>query len=961
MVEKTNVYYLTEITRNYGNGDCILLENIDINNNIIHALIDTGRKAYEGVVCKFLKKHNVKKLEFLLITHMHKDHNGDAISVIDNYQIDKLILKEFDLKWSPDGTQKVYEDIITKAIKKKIKKILGVSYESLISEKYSPSRSNKFKNEVVKFAIKKNFEYFNQLNTSFKFGSAEIQIMNWEIFDVNGDLFIPGLNEEGNKIIQRDIYEGENHNSLGVLLLQGNKKAFFSGDMNNIKKKVGNDKIGDEDRLKDIIGKIDLLKLGHHGYQHSNTDDYINVLKPEYAIITNDIDSILSDTAEYLEKNKINYLYTTYDKYEVSSTITNDEIFLGFGTEGIKKIKDKTYYIKDDSIYKNYLNCEYTIKYNIIEAFSKNWEELKNIIENQKVIENVNEDEKIIILNSLKINLISNEDNHSYSANSSIQINNHQKIILISNENEITIQRDKTLIDFPLFYVENACFVLGEENMKGKIILDGNKKEVASNSNLIKLRESEYYQYSNVILCNNLNRTIKKTEKAGNINSNKLFGSAIYSINSKINIYGGEISENIHELFIDENNEESILPKKIKENIFYCSRGAGIYMINKSILNMYGGKIINNKGINNSKIYSNTESTEFKNKSKKLFQNCQGIGIFANKNCQLFLHKGEISKNEAINSGKIILKSPKNEEKNKVYIIDNCIYGSAIFLSNESYFEMDNDFIIKDNICESNTEINIEKNNIVSEINNGIRGGQIYINKTIVNIKGGIVENGKNKGNNKKIIENIKDIKMADNNQGGGINIINCKNVEINNLKISKCNSDKGGGLFLSKSPTKISNSIFDSNISKKFGGGIFINQNCDAELVNNKITNNITEKGSGGGIYACGNIIIDGKDTLISDNIADTYGGGIMIKNDCKIKDGKICHNKALKNSGGGIRIDGSLELLSGKVCKNWANINGGGINYEPSKKFNYDSEKVKIYGNKANNFGDDIFPFEK
>ena len=165
----------------------------------------------------------------------------------------------------------------------------------------------------------------------------------------------------------------------------------------------------------------------------------------------------------------------------------------------------------------------------------------------------------------------------------------------------------------------------------------------------------------------------------------------------------------------------------------------------------------------------------------------------------------------------------------------------------------------------------------------------------------------------------------------------------------------------MSKSPTKISNSIFDSNISKKFGGGIFINQYCDVELINNKITNNITEKGSGGGIYALGNIIIDGKDTLISDNIADTYGGGIMIKNYCEMKGGKICHNKALKNSGGGIRIDGSLELISGKVCKNWANINGGGINYEPSKKFNYDSEKVKIYKNKANNFGDDIFPFKK
>ena len=131
MEEKTNVYFLAEITKDFGNGDCILLENININGNILHALIDTGRRVYDGVVCEFLKKHNVKKLEFLLITHMHIDHNGDAISVIENFEIDALIMKEYDANLSPDGTQKAYEDIITKAIEKKIKKILGVSYESL--------------------------------------------------------------------------------------------------------------------------------------------------------------------------------------------------------------------------------------------------------------------------------------------------------------------------------------------------------------------------------------------------------------------------------------------------------------------------------------------------------------------------------------------------------------------------------------------------------------------------------------------------------------------------------------------------------------------------------------------------------------------------------------------------------------------------------------------------------------
>jgi len=76
-----------------------------------------------------------------------------------------------------------------------------------------------------------------------KFGNAEIHIMNWEIFDKNGNLFIPGIVQDENEIIYRDIYDYENCNSLGVLLIQGNRKAFFSGDMNNISKKVGSEKI----------------------------------------------------------------------------------------------------------------------------------------------------------------------------------------------------------------------------------------------------------------------------------------------------------------------------------------------------------------------------------------------------------------------------------------------------------------------------------------------------------------------------------------------------------------------------------------------------------------------------------------------------------------------------------------------------------------------------------------------
>ena len=346
MREKTNVYFLAEITRGYGNGDCILLENIDTNGKVTHALIDTGRRVNKGAVCRFLEKHKVKELAFLCITHSHGDHNGDTISVLENFKVNKLIMKEFDKKWSPGGAQGMYEKILKNAIEKNIK-VLGVSFESLGSSEYSPSQSEDFK-ATAKKAKKENFEFMNEGNTDFKFGSAYIIIMNWEIFDSEGNLFVPGKNIKNGKKLYRDKYAWENKNSLGILLIQGEKKAFFSGDMNNMKKNVLGKQIGDEDRLKNQIGRIDLLKLGHHGYQSSNTNDYINVLFPKYCIITNDIGRGHYEIKEFMDRNKINYLYSTQDEYEVNAVIYNDAVTLGFGTSGIKKVKEEIFYIPEN-------------------------------------------------------------------------------------------------------------------------------------------------------------------------------------------------------------------------------------------------------------------------------------------------------------------------------------------------------------------------------------------------------------------------------------------------------------------------------------------------------------------------------------------------------------------------------------------------------------------------------------
>ena len=293
--------------------------------------------------------------------------------------------------------------------------------------------------------LKENFEYFNEKNVILEFGSAEIKVMNWEIFDTEGNLFITGKNIINEEKVYRDIYTGENQNSLGILLFQGDNKAFFSGDINNIEKNVGGKQIGDEDRLKNEIGKIDLLKLGNNGYWRSNTIDYMNVLMPSYVIITNEIGYENSQVYDFLERNKVNYLYSTQDEYEVCAIIYNDEITLGFGTEGDKKVKDEIFYIPKSKIYSNYLNSKIPVEYKYIEKSVNNWEELKNLIE-----ENIMKGElDTFIVESLKINLNIKNKNNIYNANSTILLNSPTKIQLVSKEKEIILQRDTTLIDLP--------------------------------------------------------------------------------------------------------------------------------------------------------------------------------------------------------------------------------------------------------------------------------------------------------------------------------------------------------------------------------------------------------------------------------------------------------------------------------------------------------------------------------
>ena len=93
-----------------GQGDCILIQ---VNNK--NLLIDSGTTESTRKLIKYLKKNNIKKLDYVIATHPHEDHIGGMASVIKTFNIGDF--------YAPKAiaTSESFEDMIRALIKKGIK------------------------------------------------------------------------------------------------------------------------------------------------------------------------------------------------------------------------------------------------------------------------------------------------------------------------------------------------------------------------------------------------------------------------------------------------------------------------------------------------------------------------------------------------------------------------------------------------------------------------------------------------------------------------------------------------------------------------------------------------------------------------------------------------------------------------------------------------------------------------
>ncbi len=233
---------------NTANSDCILIES-----NGHFALVDSGEgnenprrkteyKGFEKEVLAYIKKVAADKngkvtLDFIVATHMHYDHAGNFVPIIndESIEIKKAYIKEYDektLKKLDDenwGNGDLYRNIIKALNEKNIPIISNIPSESFAFQDFT-------------------FLFVNTNPT------------------------------------ENHIDKGENANSIGVKITKGEKSAFLAADITA--------DTGAEETCMNHIGDVDLLKIGHHGYFGSSSMKFLKKLKPEIAICTNYIGKI---------------------------------------------------------------------------------------------------------------------------------------------------------------------------------------------------------------------------------------------------------------------------------------------------------------------------------------------------------------------------------------------------------------------------------------------------------------------------------------------------------------------------------------------------------------------------------------------------------------------------------------------------------------------------------------------
>ncbi|HHD2753299.1 TPA: phage tail spike protein [Clostridium perfringens] len=203
-----------------------------IQENDKNILVDCGYNSTINIVIEYLKNNGVGEIDLFIATHAHTDHVGGIEAICNNFTIKEAIYREAD--WN--------------------------IVDQIEPEGWGTSAAHR---KMLEVFLAKGIKH------------REAKIIDVIKISNNGELRLINTTNE--------TYDEYNTRSLGVLYTHYNNKILLASDMT----------IESEKHCLGEIGKVDVLKVGHHGANGSNSEAYLEEIKPQYGLITTmDIDHI---------------------------------------------------------------------------------------------------------------------------------------------------------------------------------------------------------------------------------------------------------------------------------------------------------------------------------------------------------------------------------------------------------------------------------------------------------------------------------------------------------------------------------------------------------------------------------------------------------------------------------------------------------------------------------------------
>lgn len=219
---------------NQNTGDCTYIKagNVDI-------LIDAGsRYSSLPVITSYINKHVTdNKLEYVIVTHAHKDHyagfatNSETDSIFDMYEIGVII------DFAQTTTEKLSEDMY-------------INYQRELRE-----------------AVERGAKHYTALDCINKTNGAT------NVYNITKDVTMEILNQK----YYSQASSNENNHSVCTLFSHGEKHFLFTGDL---------EKSGEESLVKlNDLPKCELFKAGHHGSITSSNECLLEVIQPKICCV----------------------------------------------------------------------------------------------------------------------------------------------------------------------------------------------------------------------------------------------------------------------------------------------------------------------------------------------------------------------------------------------------------------------------------------------------------------------------------------------------------------------------------------------------------------------------------------------------------------------------------------------------------------------------------------------------